>query len=200
MSNILCSLVDCGKPNFSSGLCSKHHARWKRHGSHFVVLARRSIDDENGQRLCRDCEVWLPLNRFHKNKKGRLGHVSICPPCSRQRAAEYRNSEAARALRRESSAKRKALIRAGQASGPSITVAALRETLGDNCYLCQQEMIFDTPGDAFISKRASVEHVVPLSRGGKHEWGNVKLACLICNIKKGTMTEEEYTIDTSQRR
>jgi len=31
----------------------------------------------------------------------------------------------------------------------------------------------------------SVEHVIPLSKGGTHEWNNVKLACFICNSKKG---------------
>jgi len=42
-------------------------------------------------------------------------------------------------------------------------------------------------GDTFIAGNMypSIDHVVPLSRGGLHEWGNVKLAHRICNsIKK----------------
>lgn len=31
----------------------------------------------------------------------------------------------------------------------------------------------------------SIDHIVPLSRGGKHAWNNVQLACRSCNSKKG---------------
>lgn len=31
----------------------------------------------------------------------------------------------------------------------------------------------------------SIDHVIPLSKGGKHAWNNVKLACRGCNTKKG---------------
>lgn len=32
----------------------------------------------------------------------------------------------------------------------------------------------------------SIDHMVPLHLGGKHAWGNVQLAHLICNVRKGT--------------
>jgi 5-methylcytosine-specific restriction endonuclease McrA len=34
------------------------------------------------------------------------------------------------------------------------------------------------------SKAATVDHVVPRSRGGRHEWTNVVAACLHCNGRK----------------
>lgn len=34
------------------------------------------------------------------------------------------------------------------------------------------------------SKAETVDHVVPRSRGGEHEWGNVVAACKRCNCKK----------------
>lgn len=33
----------------------------------------------------------------------------------------------------------------------------------------------------------TIDHIVPLSRGGSHTWGNVQLACHECNSKKGSM-------------
>jgi 5-methylcytosine-specific restriction endonuclease McrA len=37
----------------------------------------------------------------------------------------------------------------------------------------------------------TVEHIVPVSRGGRHEWGNVVTACRSCNTRKGSRTPEE---------
>jgi 5-methylcytosine-specific restriction endonuclease McrA len=38
---------------------------------------------------------------------------------------------------------------------------------------------------------ATVDHVLPRSRGGKHEWTNVTTSCLRCNRKKGDRTPHE---------
>ena len=40
-------------------------------------------------------------------------------------------------------------------------------------------------GRKFSSSELSLDHVVPISRGGKSSWENVVCACLPCNVKKG---------------
>lgn len=40
-----------------------------------------------------------------------------------------------------------------------------------------------------------MDHVVPLSRGGRHEPGNVVPACRDCNRSKGSRTPEEWRSD-----
>jgi len=37
----------------------------------------------------------------------------------------------------------------------------------------------------------TLDHVVPLSRGGSHSWDNVVTACERCNQRKGNRTPEE---------
>ncbi len=37
----------------------------------------------------------------------------------------------------------------------------------------------------------TVEHIVPVSRGGRHEWTNVVTACRPCNTRKGNRRPEE---------
>jgi len=37
----------------------------------------------------------------------------------------------------------------------------------------------------------TLDHVVPLSRGGSHTWDNVVTACERCNQRKGNRTPEE---------
>jgi 5-methylcytosine-specific restriction endonuclease McrA len=40
-------------------------------------------------------------------------------------------------------------------------------------------------------KQLTIDHVIPLSRGGKHIWNNVVIACSTCNSRKGNQTPEE---------
>jgi hypothetical protein len=40
-------------------------------------------------------------------------------------------------------------------------------------------------------KQLTIDHVIPLSRGGKHTWNNVVIACSTCNSRKGNKTPEE---------
>lgn len=41
------------------------------------------------------------------------------------------------------------------------------------------------------TNNASIDHVIPRSRGGKHEWTNVVASCKKCNTKKGSRTPSE---------
>ena len=47
---------------------------------------------------------------------------------------------------------------------------------GNRCQYC---------GRKFASSELSLDHVVPISRGGKSTWENVVCACLPCNVRKG---------------
>lgn len=72
-----------------------------------------------------------------------------------------------------------------------ITVAGLFKRDNGVCYLCggkcntEDYIIRDNvfiAGDWY----PSIDHVVPLVKGGKHAWNNVKLAHRICNSKKSS--------------
>lgn len=65
------------------------------------------------------------------------------------------------------------------------------------CYLCGGKCNFDDYSiinGAFISGSTypTKEHVIPLCRGGKHSWDNIRLACFKCNTEKKDMTYEEF--------
>ena len=40
-------------------------------------------------------------------------------------------------------------------------------------------------------KQLTIDHVIPRSRGGKHTWNNVVIACATCNCRKGNKTPAE---------
>lgn len=46
---------------------------------------------------------------------------------------------------------------------------------GLSCYLCGKILTYET---------ATIDHVIPLSKGGFHCPNNVKIACLKCNQEK----------------
>lgn len=100
--------------------------------------------------------------------------------------------------------KRLALVAAGQhkrrarlaavAFEDGITVVALRKRDGDNCTYCKQPMLFKAQAreHGINPMRASIEHIVPLSRGGEHTFANTALACHRCNTSKNAKTVDEW--------
>lgn len=44
----------------------------------------------------------------------------------------------------------------------------------------------------FPSHQLTLDHVIPLSKGGGHSWENITTACHSCNNKKGNKTLKEY--------
>lgn len=63
-----------------------------------------------------------------------------------------------------------------------ITIKALIERDGPHCYICRIEVKRGARYSA--PDKAQQDHIVPLSRGGTHTWGNVRVACRRCNILK----------------
>ena len=69
------------------------------------------------------------------------------------------------------------------------------------CYICGGECDFDdhqsTDGHFICGPTyPSVDHIVPLARGGMHAWDNVKLAHHLCNAKKSDILPSELELDT----
>lgn len=40
-------------------------------------------------------------------------------------------------------------------------------------------------------KQLTIDHIIPRSKGGKHTWDNVVIACATCNGRKGDRTPEQ---------
>jgi 5-methylcytosine-specific restriction endonuclease McrA len=57
------------------------------------------------------------------------------------------------------------------------------------CYYCAKEMIFEK---GCSPDKATIDHMLPITRGGTNDASNLVPACHACNSKKGIMTSEEY--------
>ena len=58
------------------------------------------------------------------------------------------------------------------------------------CWYCGIEMLREVPKEH--PQKENLEHLVPLSRGGKHSQENTVLSCQLCNYRKYTKTAEEF--------
>lgn len=158
-----------------------------------------------GLKECFHCDELLPLSLFRSNARGYAGVVAYCKPCAQERDKSRENYRARTAKRTRDwrrnnetwktwharyMTKRRLLILA-QSTGrvTSAVVAAIYNT--ETCYYC---------GNYTDEKRRTMEHKMPLSRGGLHDPDNLAMACLSCNCSKQDKTEEEYRGVSSSRR
>lgn len=73
----------------------------------------------------------------------------------------------------------------------TITLAGLSKRDNNICHICDEEVdwndyYIDNKGTYICgNKYPSIDHVVPIALGGKHQKDNVRLAHRVCNSKKG---------------
>jgi hypothetical protein len=189
----ICSVSECGREEHCKSYCSSHYIKLRKTGAAGdkpLAVQAKAIDHTDGTRTCSSCDERKPLSSYYKSKLCALGHRATCIKCCRMREGlrraevpdTYTAIYAAKRARKAS-----ALVDAGISHG------ALRARDGDQCYYCETTMDF-TPGKLGVWNpiKASIEHLMPLSRGGAHSFDNTVLACLQCNVRKHAKTEEEW--------
>lgn len=68
----------------------------------------------------------------------------------------------------------------------SITLNKLIKRDGMTCYICGKTCTKDDKRwGTFGPDYPTIDHVIPLCKGGTHTWGNVRIACGECNDAKG---------------
>lgn len=71
----------------------------------------------------------------------------------------------------------------------TITLEKLIKRDNNVCYICNRECNLNDytfSGNTFIAGNyyPSIDHVIPIAKGGTHEWNNIRLAHRICNSLK----------------
>lgn len=189
----VCSIEGCGRPHTSHGWCNLHWRRNRDYGDPLAGPAptkngRVHPSHSAGTCICTRCELEQPLGNFLVDRNKSSGHHSHCRGCEAQWRRE--NSDSAY----EPSRRRRANVR-GQSVDRGISRASLRIRRGDSCHYCGVQLEFRNLGrKSQPSNYATVDHVVPISRGGTHSWENVVLACQHCNCsKRNSIYPTEWT-------
>jgi 5-methylcytosine-specific restriction endonuclease McrA/DNA-binding CsgD family transcriptional regulator len=110
-----------------------------------------------------------------------LSPQKVCDECKR---------EASRARENRKETKRRMNAESAGDFDKTITIEGLIIRDHNTCYLCGGECDsndFKRVNGVFVAgfKYPTIEHVIPLAKGGTHTWDNVKLAHWYCNTKKG---------------
>lgn len=162
---------------------------------------------------CRSCFETKPFDEFHKNSKNRDGVTSYCKVCNRAKSSKWKkdNPESGKKWKasllernpsyytdyrvknrerdsvniaewaRKNKSRRvlnQQKRRAAEAAGGAYTLEewnTLCEKYDNKCLACG-----DKP------ESLSVDHVVPISKGGLNTIDNIQPLCLPCNIRKHT--------------
>jgi hypothetical protein len=82
-----------------------------------------------------------------------------------------------------SSAKRRAQ-KYGVSFDSTITRKLVFEKDLGKCYLCNIDTHLERSASGYEPKLSTVDHIIPISKGGPHTWENVRNCCLKCNITK----------------
>lgn len=146
---------------------------------------------------CLKCHNILHIDLFTNNKRGRLGKVSYCKKCSlelnrnvdknikrgRSRKYWYKDLDYSRSLHRVRQAKRKYVLQTFR--DPKVTSKVINTLfkLSKTCYYCDVEL---------TKANRTLEHILPISRGGRHVIGNLAACCKSCNFSKGGKTKVEF--------
>jgi 5-methylcytosine-specific restriction endonuclease McrA len=77
---------------------------------------------------------------------------------------------------------RRALQRSAEGTHTLAEVRKMLDDQGGVCAYCECEI-----GDSY-----QVDHMVPLSRGGRNDWTNLAVVCEWCNNSKNAKTTEEF--------
>lgn len=128
-----------------------------------------------------------------------LAYEHVCPECD----ARFRSSNPSQLYCSESCRKRarwkrrekslgshgshvKRAKRYGVEYDRSITLNKLIKRDGMTCYICGKTCTKDDKRwGTFGPDYPTIDHVIPLCKGGTHTWDNVRIACGECNDDKG---------------
>ena len=106
---------------------------------------------------------------------------------NKERASEwnkaYRQTVKGRAVIMQGNAKRRALKKGCEVADCTALITEWRSSTVV-CYLC---------GKTILGSKCHIDHIIPLSKGGKHEPKNIAPTCPPCNMSKGSKMLQDFT-------
>lgn len=195
---LLCTVGDCGAKVHGHGMCFKHYNRHRNSGSTDLTAKRTEVCTADACNEPTNKRGWFcEAHYMELRRHGRIGSDRTCADCaspiawSRLRCASCAHAKRLLAAKNQGHVRR-ALLRGSHAD--SFNVGDVYERDGWTCGICYT--LVDAENKWPHPMSASLDHVVPLIKGGAHTLDNVQLAHLRCNTSKG---DREHTFELSSR-
>lgn len=225
MDKRTCSLPECNRLHRARGLCATHYNQQhapNRHAKKLVactwcgteVLKHSGGGRKYGQVCSDQCRQYLatpyctlPSDHwarwYGKSSawapplvKAKAEHPTfiggICDECGNHFVEPNHGSPSLRCskrcARRVSKRARKARENNSPGSFRWIEVIRIWIAAGKSCSYC----------DVVMTEQPDPDHVVPISRGGRNDLGNIVPCCRMCNADKGDLTLTEWAAERAR--
>lgn len=181
-----CSVDGCTSPSRSLGMCQSHYnadyrakngARLRAANREYAaahVQQKRAYDAVRYEQIA-PTRIVLSRNWYKANKARAAANAAAWqkkhPDRSRAIRAAWKRRHPEAVARQDH--KRRALQFG--AFVEHVTVAVLAERDRNRCGIC---------GKLVAVNDRSIDHILPLSRGGQHSYANTRLAHTLCNVKR----------------
>lgn len=184
-----CKVRDCSRRFYGRDMCQLHYLR-ERAGLPETLPS----DIIDGKRHCTSCQANLDLNKFATDRRRKDGLSIYCLKCATAKASSWasENTEKARQSKKlwesNNPDKRLAMVHRRR----SWKWASFVEDVDRTVLMERDSWVCGICGDP-IDRMAkfpaplspSIDHIIPLSRGGSHGYENTQAAHLSCNTRKG---------------
>ena len=160
-------------------------------------------------KVCSKCKEEKIINLFSKNKNYRDGLESQCKECTKKRLHKWRENNHEYDLQRkiewrdkniEYDKKRKAKWSSENLNKRRMSFHKRNIKIKENIFYISEKEIKKILNSAcfYCSSydNIQVDHVVPVSKGGRHSVGNIVAACRSCNASKC----DKYLIEWKKRK
>lgn len=192
---VQCVGPECTNPATTADMCGTHDSQMRRKGE-LSPIRRRPRPVVDGRRQCRSCDAWLPVAHYSMHADSKYGIKGICRPCDRAEMGRWKAENPTYFTdwhksnpdsRTASFQRRRAIV-----WGAESERVVRREVLDRDGWIC------GLCGDGIDSSLVwphplspTLDHVVPLSRGGAHTYANTQAAHATCNLRKNDRMPEE---------
>ena len=161
----ICIVENCGRPWKSHRLCSRHDQQRRQGIGPKPVVAVR---------VCSVCDVDISARRSNA--------VTCSAPCKSKAADRRRNARPSAVLRKQARRARM-LGNPGYVEVTAVEWRRIKRLFRGRCAYCDVRI-----------ERPTMDHVIPLARGGRHAPGNIVPACPTCNYSKSDFLLAEWRL------
>lgn len=185
ITNLYCSISCSQKAQL------QRKAYWKQQDEAEELAYNKEVEELRAELL----EKYTALIQEAEQLRIRIEREIPCKECGQIFWSEHGSkfcSEGCR-KRHDNRRKDKRIYRNGRPD-LSITLTKVYMRDGGICQICGKEINFDC--DSNSDDYPSIDHIVPLAKGGLHKWNNVQLACRGCNTAKGIRIHPHLSISS----
>ena len=130
------------------------------------------------------------LKEREREKEWKITHARACVVCGNEFISTHGSMFCSdRCRKKYNNRKGDRRINSSIVDDSGITLESLFKRDKGICHICGKPCDYEdytVDGDIFIAGNwyPSIDHVIPVSKGGRHSWDNVKLAHRLCNSVK----------------